>query len=429
MSHANYVKVNIEEVLATKPIAFSKRLRLFFSIALTIGIVVFSAGLLFADKKHFWGVFYVNTLFWLGLSFGGLVAVLIFQIVRAKWSATLRRLCEANIAFVPYAFLCLLTTYIGREYLFPWATKPMPGRELWMDPTFVYCRFAIMFGLLIVVFKYYVNEMLRNDAGFISEHPQYKKNWASALTPAFLKNWKGSEQEIKPTQRKLNRMAPVMVFMYVVIYSLFAFEMIMGMDTVWYSNMFGGFNFVGNISMGWAVLAISIFYHSSLNKDFAKVVNKDQLWDLGKLQLGFTILWGYLFLSQYLPQWYGNLPEETAWMLTRVRGTWMPLSYFVFSCCFIIPFVMLLSEDIKKTRWAYLTTVTIILIGYWFEKYVVVMPQLFPNEIPLGRSYGTLEIGLFLGFLGAYGLCIQSFLAKFPYIAVSHPLTKGSTEW
>ena len=429
MSHANYVKVNLPEVLKTKPIAPSKKLSTFFWIAMSIGVVTFFVGLLFADLKYFWGTFYVNTLFWMGLSFGGLVTTLIFQIVRAKWAATLRRVAEANIAFVPYAFMALLLTYIGRNHLFPWANAPMPGRELWMSPEFVYVRFAIMFTLLIYLFKRYVRLSLRSDAGFLSEQGDVKRNWKKLDHPSYLKKWKGSDKEIKSTQVKLSYMAPALVFVYVVIYSLFAFEMIMGMDTIWYSNMFGGFNFIGNIGMAWAVMAITIIYLSRYSSDFAKVVNKDQLWDIGKLQFGFTMLWGYLFFSQYLPQWYGNLPEETAWMLTRVRGTWMPLSYFVFACCFVIPFILLLSEDIKKTPWAYRIVAFIILIGYWFEKYVVVMPQLFPNEIPFLAGFGLLEIGLFLGFLGTYGLCIQNFLKKYPYIPISHPITTGDIDW
>lgn len=427
MSHANYVKVNAQEVLATQPIAPGKRLRIFFYAALTIGAIALFFGGIFADPAKFWGSFYVSTLFWMGLSFGGLVTVLIFQIVRAKWSATFRRLAEANIYFVPWACLALLCTYLGKDYLFAWGDKPMPGREWWMQAEFVYARFTIMFVFLLYLFNKFVTYSLRNDAGYISE-TEYKENWKSALVPRFLKNWQGSEQEIKKNQVKMSCMAPFIVFVYVVVYSLFAFEMIMGSDSLWYSNMFGGFNFIGNISMGWASLALMVIYLARNNENFAKVVNKDQLWDLGKLQFGFTMLWGYLFFSQYLPQWYGNLPEETTWLLIRVRGEWMPLSYFVFSCCFVIPFILLLSEDLKKTPLAYTMTALIILCGYWFEKYVVIMPQNFPEMIPFLSNY-LLDIGIFLGFLGTYGICIQNFLAKYPYIAVSHPLTYGKTDW
>lgn len=425
MSHANYVKVDVEEVLKTNAIEPCKKLRLFFIVGACIGLLTVVLGLLFTDAKHFWGVYYTNSLFWMGLAFGGLVTSLIFQIVRAKWAATLRRVSEANILFAPFAVLFVLLSYFGKDHLFPWATAPMPGREWWMQPNFVYARFVVLLILLLVLFKIFTKLSFRSDAGFLSSKEGAKDTWKAMACKCLLKKWKGDE-EIKSLQVKMSCLAPAIVFVYAITYSLFSFEMVMSMNTIWYSNMFGAFHFVGNVSMGWAVLALTVIYLSNHSKDFAKVVNKDQLWDLGKLQFGFTMLWGYLFFSQYMPQWYGNLPEETAWMLTRVRGEWMPMSYFVFSCCFVIPFILLLSEDLKKTPWAYVSTIVIILTGYWFEKYVTVMPELFPNSIPSDFLIG---IGLFLGFLGIYGLCIQSFFKNFPYIPVSHPITSGKTDW
>lgn len=429
MSHANYVKVNVKDLLSSTPLEPSKALRTFAIVALIVGIVVALYGFFVAEPEHFWGVFYVNVLFWNGLAFGGLVTTLIFQIVRAKWAGTIRRIAEANISFVPITLGLLLFTYLGREHIFPWATTPMPGREWWMQPNFVYARFVPLFIFLYVLFRIYVNISLRTDAGYIKEDGRYTENWNKFVKKFLPKSWASSESEVKNAQVKLSYLAPLIVFIYVIVYSLFSFEMIMGTDKVWFSNMFGGFNFIGNVSMGWAMLALTIIFLSSTDEKFARVVNKDQLWDLGKLQFGFTMLWGYLFFSQYLPQWYGNMPEETAWMLTRARGTWMPLSYFVFSCCFVIPFVMLLSEDVKKTRWTYVAVICVILTGYWFEKYVVLMPQMYPDSIPFLENGFVLEFGLFAGFLGAYILCIQNFLKKHHYVAVSHPLTYSSTDW
>lgn len=427
MSHANYVKVNVSEMLGSSPLSISSKLKIFLWICAGFGLFTFCLGAILAEPHHFWGTFYVCALQFLGIAFGALVPSLIFQIVRAKWSITLRRLSEAHIAFVPWALLFLFTSYIGKDYIFPWANKPMPGREFWMSPDFVYIRFFLLFGLLYYLFRKFVCLSLRSDLGFIEEQGK-KSNWLSSFPTALTKNWQGSVNEIKPIQVKLSNLAPLIVAVYAVTYSLFAFEMIMGMDTIWYSNMFGGFQFVGNISQGWAVIALMTIFISKYSDKFSKVTNKDQLWDLGKLQFGFTMLWGYMFFAQYLPQWYGNMHEETVWMLTRVRGEWMPLSYFTLGACFIVPFILLLSEDLKKTPWAYASVACLILIGYWFEKYAIVMPQLFPDKIPLKDSFG-LEIGLWLGFVGAYGLAIQSFLTKYPYIPLSHPLTKGSNEW
>ena len=138
------------------------------------------------------------------------------------------------------------------------------------------------------------------------------------------------------------------------------------------------------------------------------------------------MLWGYTWFSQFMPQWYGNLPEETQWMILRTREMpWQGLGWIVFGMCFVIPFVLLLSRDVKKTPRAYSTVALIILVGIWLEKYLIITPQVSPDHIPLG----LFDLGVTLGFMGGFVLCIHGFLARYPYVPVSSPLMRGSTEW
>ena len=428
MSHGPSLKVDVEGAIKAGPIKARKSTKIILSVFTLIGLATFILGIV-SSPKNLWGAFYINLLFWMGLAAGGVITTVIFQIVRAKWAASIRRIAEANISFLPWAYGLLLITYFGKEYLFPWGVsgEGMPGREWWMQPDFVYARFAIMLGLLFFCMHKFVSMSLRSDIGTLRADSSHKENWRGWTYRNLTKNWKG-ESETKDLQRKMSIFGPVLIFLYAVIYSLFAFEMIMGMDTIWFSNMFGGFNFVGNVYMGWTSLALLVMYIASRNSAFAKNVSKDQLWDLGKLMLGFAILWAYLFISQYLPQWYGNMPEETQWMILRTRGEWRPFAYLTLGASFVVPFLLLLSEDVKKTPKIFATICSVCLLGVWMEKYMVVMPQLTPDSISL-KTGPYLEVGLFIGFLGLYGLCIANFLRKYPFLPVSHPMTKGSVDW
>ena len=220
--------------------------------------------------------------------------------------------------------------------------------------------------------------------------------------------------------------APIIIVVYVITYTLFCTEMLGGIDVVWYANMFGGFNFVGNIFMGWCMLVLLTTYIRSFTPGFKRTVTNQQYWDLGKLMFGFTMFWGYLFFSHFLPQWYGNLPEETQWLILRTREfPWKGWSYVTFTMCFILPFILLLSRDLKRTPAAISTVAVIVLLGIWSEKYVVIMPNFSPNVIP----FSGLELGFFFGFLGVYGLSVLGFLSKFPYTPVASPMAKGETSW
>ena len=426
MSHVDVVPVNIEKVIEAGPIKVCSRTVVKLWIMISIGIVVFSAGLLFGDAGETWGAFYVNAVWFQGLALGGVMTTVIMQIVRAKWGAPVRRLAEANVAYLPVAFVVFLTTYFGREYLFYWGRHPMPGREFWMQPGFVYLRFSILLGLLFYVMTRFVFMSLRSDVGLAHDRAKDKTKWELPIHRFLLRGWKGAEREVLPLQRKMSVNAPIVVIFYLVVVSLFAFEMIMGQNPVWFSNLFGAFIFVSQIYIAWAGLALMTMFFAKNNKDFGAQIHSQQFWDMGKLNLGFCMLWGYMFWSQFLVQWYGNLPEETQWLILRTREfPWKGLSWIVFPMCFVIPFIMLLSRDIKKTPKTYAVVCLTLMTGVWLDRYLIIMPELSPNHIPFGFT----EIGIFVGFLGAYLLCIRTFLSKYPFLQVSHPLTHGSRDW
>ncbi len=426
MSHVHMVPVNIEKVVNAGPIVVAGSTYTKLWAMVFVGIFVFSYGLIAGDAAHTWGAFYVNAVYFQGLALGGVMTTVIMQIVRATWGAPVRRIAEANVAFLPVAFCMFLVTYFGREYLFYWGKHPMPGREWWMQPGFVYARFAVLFFVLYLLMARFVAMSLRGDVGLARDRSEDTSTWSLPVHRFLLRGWRGAEREVIPLQRKMSVNAPVVVLMYVVTTSLFAFEMIMGQNPVWFSNLFGAFIFVSQIYIAWSGLALMAMFFAKRNKGLGELVTSQQFWDLGKLNLGFCMLWGYMFWSQFLTQWYGNLPEETQWLILRTREyPWKGLAWIVFPMCFIIPFISLLSRDVKKNRVTYAVVCLVLMTGVWLDRYLIIMPEVSPHHIPFGLT----EIGIFVGFLGAYLLCIRSFLSKYPYVTVSHPLTHGSADW
>lgn len=426
MSHVHILPVNIKEVVEAGPIEVGTSTNVKLWLMVFLGVFAFSYGLIFGDAGSTWGAFFVNVVYFQGLALGGVMTAVIMQIVRATWGAPVRRLAEANVAFFPVAFFLFLTTYFGKEYLFYWGTKPMPGREAWMEPVFVYTRFAILFLVLYLLMARFVGMSLRGDIGLARERTEGKTKWRLPIHEYLTKGWRGAEREVIPLQRRMSVFAPVVAFFYVVTTSLFAFEMIMGQNPTWYSNLFGAFIFVSQIYIGWAGLALMTMFFSKEKKEFGSLITSQQFWDLGKLNLGFCMLWGYMFWSQFLTQWYGNLPEETQWLILRTREfPWKGLAWVVFPMCFVVPFISLLSRDVKKNRVTYAIVCVILMTGVWLDRYLIIMPEVSPHRIPFGIE----QLGVFVGFLGAYLLCIRNFLSKHPFIPVSHPLTHGSDRW
>jgi hypothetical protein len=56
----------------------------------------------------------------------------------------------------------------------------------------------------------------------------------------------------------------------------------------------------------------------------------------------------------------------------------------------------------------------IVMSGVWIERHVLVMPSLNQDRVWIGPT----EVGVTLGFIGAFGWAVQSFLAKYPCVKV-----------
>jgi hypothetical protein len=75
------------------------------------------------------------------------------------------------------------------------------------------------------------------------------------------------------------------------------------------------------------------------------------------------MLWAYFSFSQFLIIWSANLPEEIPWYLRRWGGGWQWVGLLLIFGHFVLPFVLLLSSDIKKSgRTLIGVAVTIILM-------------------------------------------------------------------
>jgi hypothetical protein len=201
---------------------------------------------------------------------------------------------------------------------------------------------------------------------------------------------------------------------YAYVFTLVAFDGIMALQPHWFSNLLGGFFFMGSFLGAHMLLALLMLY-GSRHLGVADLVSPKQRHDLGKLCFGFTVFWTYLMWAQFLVIWYGNLPEETGFVFARLWGHWLPIGKAVFLGMFVIPFFGLLGVAPKKTRITLGFFATISLVSLWLERYLLVMPSITPLPGPV---FGLdAELGPTLLFAGLFLLSYALFARTFPMLS------------
>ena len=262
-----------------------------------------------------------------------------------------------------------------------------------------------------------VNLTIRRDIGVVRDgltgvSEEEKERWQSSKFDKYVKNWNGdTKKELALIKERLGRLSPIIVLAYALVMTFYAFDQIMSVDPHWYSTMFGGHIFMSGVYLAFAWVAMLILFLRRMHPLFLAKIERRTLHDLGKLLFGFGIFWAYLFWCHYLPIWYGNIPEETGWIIDRFREEpWHTFSWVVLGMCFIIPFFLGLSRDVKQVPILLFFTAFIASIGIWLQQFLLFLPTHSPHIIPIG----IMDMGISIGFMGAYLLSVVSFLEKYP---------------
>jgi hypothetical protein len=218
---------------------------------------------------------------------------------------------------------------------------------------------------------------------------------------------------VQAHDERIHRLAPIYTVMYAYVLTVLAFDCIMALQPHWFSNLLGGFIFMGAF-LGAHMLVALLSIYGAAHLGVSDLVSPKQRHDLGKLCFGFTVFWTYLMWAQFLVIWYGNLPEETGFVFARLWGHWLPIGTAVGVMMFIIPFFGLLGVAPKKNRVIMGFFATVSLVGLWLERYLLVMPSVSPLPGPV---FGKPEIGPTLAFLGLFLLSYAIFARSFPMIS------------
>jgi hypothetical protein len=286
-----------------------------------------------------WSLYLSNFLFWCGLSAAGSVFAACLELTHAKWAIPLRPIAERFAVFLPVALVLFLLLLPGVPVLFPWVAHPPAAHRTWFTPFAFAIRDVVALVTLMI-------------SSFWFTRRAAERQRAQAASP------------------RATTAAVLLLIVYAISFSLLAIDLVMSMQPGWTSTLFPAYLFTGNLYGAIAAVAITAAARSRFvagENAYDTAVARDA----GKLMLGFALLWLYLYWSQFLTTWYGNLPREFEFLVARLRGAWWAAAWSVFVLCFAIPFLLLLARRGRHPRPVQIAAV-ICLAGLWLERLVLI---------------------------------------------------------
>jgi hypothetical protein len=384
------------------------------AVFVVLGVIALVAGLV-ADPGRVWRAWVFNWIYFAGIAQGAVVLTAVVGITRGIWSRPIRRIALSFVAFLPIAYLLLFPPIlIFAEHVFPWIHHGAGGREAYLNVPFLVIRHIILLGVLLVVSLVFAYWHLRPDAGVARD-----AGWAGL--DRLTRGWSRQELEEERSQRRLSVLSPILVLAFVLAFSFVAIDMVMSLDVHWLSMLIGPYVFMGAFLGGLAATTVlTLLYRRHLVLE--TYVERAHLHDLGRLLFGLCVFWAYLFWSQYIVIWYGNLPHEQIFLIHRARQPYLTPAILVFLSLFVIPFAALLGAAPKKTPILLGGIATLILAGLWLERYMLIFPTLYPDAERL--VLGVTEFGTGLFMLGLFLASVAWFGMRFPLLQIWRPATE-----
>jgi Ni/Fe-hydrogenase subunit HybB-like protein len=364
---------------------------IFWALISAIGAITFVVGTNSGDAARVWSIYLVNLVFWSGLAATGPAIAGMMQLTEARWSPSVRRIALTTAGFLPISFVLLVVLFFGRESLYGWERTPVPVKEVWLNGPFFWGRTFILALALFATCFAFVRALLSDPIPPDNDGERARRN----------------------------RLAVVLLILWIVTLSLWGFDLIMSIDPSWYSGLFGGYFVVSTLYTGFALLSIMAV---RANARGLASIPPAAVQDVAKLQFAMSIMWMYFFWSQYLVIWYGNVPVETRFFVRRLFvQPWQTVAWVVLVVGWVIPFAYLLKRLTGRPPRRHSPLVVIAVFGLFaifLERVFVIFPSVTSdNRLPLGLR----DLAITAGFFALFALSRRWFFNRFkPVLNLPH---------
>ena len=395
-------------ILPSRTLDRGTRLLLWAIVA--VGIIAFAVALVSGREDRAWLIYYVNFVMWTAIAQGGIVFSAAYRMTNGTWGEPFRRAGESMVSFLPVGFLFFIGVFFGRHHIYPWLHEAT-GKEAWLNTRFFFTRDGVIFLFMMWLSYKYVRSSLRPELG---SHRHNGPEGYSRMIDRLTAGWRGDEQEAAESRLRISKLVPVMLISFAVCYSFLGFDLLMSLAPHWSSTLFGWLFFLHGFYGGLVVITLlSIWAMKSFRIESG--YSTKQFHDLGRLLMGFCMLSGGFYWSQYLVIWYGNITEEIPYLLERFRDPlWTPLTWYYIVFAFFFPLAIFLSKKVKEKPWMLAIIAAIILSSLFVERFLAVAPYLWHEHyVP----FGILEFLISLGFASGFALIWFKFVSIFPLVS------------
>lgn len=378
-------------------LAANHPLRRFGTLGLLAGVVALAAlGYAAAETPtQFFRSYLVAYLYWIGIALGSLLILMITHVTGGPWGIRIRRILEASTRTLPLLALLFVPIAFGVHDIYEWSHADVVAHDKILSHKSIYL----------------------NEQFFLVRAATYFAIW---LTLAFFLNRWSKQQDARGHTPSLGRKMTMLgrggILLYALTITFASVDWAMSLEPHWFSTIYGVL-FAGGQLLSAMAFCIAISARIADREPVSKIFGAANFHDLGKLMLAFVMLWAYFAFSQLIIIYAGNLPEEIPWYLNRMEGGWEYIGLGVILFHFALPFVLLLSRNLKRNAGRLAALAVFVLLVRFLDMYFMITPAFTPKVLDVHWQ----DLAAFVGVGGIWLATFVRQLQKRPLLPLQDP--------
>ena len=428
LGHAHHGPRTLPAVLAAPNVVLTWRTRAAI-VAVVFGLISLVFLFVPGGRTHLLRAYLMGYMTCFNFTGGALAFLMVQYVSGGKWGQILRRPLEAMTRTIWLLIAMVLPVLFLMKHLYQWAAFPNASSTLWaykngymtqeqqltanakhtmLNPTSAWIQAALVLGLMALVITILNYWSVQRDSD------------PTAGTIASFDKWR---------TRFENLSGPSILF-YVVLMTDFVIVFVKSLDVTWYSSVYG-LQFL--VAQGYAVLALGILTLVLLSRyePMKTLFRITEQHDLGKLAFAFVMLNIYLTFAEFLIIWSGNVPDEIPWYLHRIHGGWWVICSLDVICHWVIPFCLLLSRDIKRSKHKMIWLCCFMLVARLIDMFWLIEPNFkdAASNLHITGNIGILAyVTVPIAVIAVWMVFYLTELTKRPLINVNDPHTEELLE-
>ena len=369
------------------------------------------------NRPVYWGIFLVNTVFWIGISHAGTFVSALLRVFKAEYRRPFTRAAELMTTFGLIQAGLSIFMHMGRVWLSYWLFPYPNARGLWPNFHSPLSWDFLAINTYLLASTMYLFLPLIPDVAMARDR---STGWRKTVYRILALGFRGTEGEWTHLRNAMNIFALAILPVMFSVHTIVSWDFAAATRPGWNSTIFGPYFVVGALHSGIAAVAMVLVLVRATMKNMKYFIRPEHFDALGKLMLIVSMGWAYFFFNDYMVQWYGgdHFTEQLLHFHEAGPLGWMWFAMLIFNVA--IPWLTLWNKKIRSTPGLLFVIGLLINVGMWFERYIIIPISLSVNRMPFTwREYVPgVEIYLSIGTLALFALLYMLASRVIPLVPV-----------